>query len=233
MHRKLDDVHTLSPARVIKRWAIAAVVTALTTSLCIAYVDRPIAYYFWPMRTSMAAHAIRLLLMLLIAFPVIATGVLVVAAIARAGGGTPRIGQFALLCSWATLTALAVEQLLKHAFGRLPVEALIANHYPYEFLWLRGGDNTSFPSGTATVCFAIATVVWLVRPRMRWPVLALAAMASMAVIVITVHWVADVVAGVFVGVFVGWATVQLLGQPRPLDVEDEISLAHQDANVAR
>ncbi|WP_051013614.1 phosphatase PAP2 family protein [Pararhodospirillum photometricum] len=64
----------------------------------------------------------------------------------------------------------------------------------------------SFPSGHAqTICAAMGTLMVL-YPRLRLPALALAVAVSLSRLMVTAHFLSDVVAGAFIG----WTTVVVL-----------------------
>jgi len=115
---------------------------------------------------------------------------------------------------WATGATVT----LKRAFGRSNVQ-LWTGATPEEghlginkFHFLHGGPPNidSFPSGTTTVAAAIISVVWILVPRLRiLCVLALVGI-SIGLVITNSHYVADVIAGTFVGWSVGWMTVRLL-----------------------
>jgi undecaprenyl-diphosphatase len=68
-------------------------------------------------------------------------------------------------------------------------------------------ESTSFPSGHAATAFAAATAVALLYPRLRVPVLVLAALVALSRAYLGVHYWSDVLVGSAFGVAVGWATV--------------------------
>jgi membrane-associated phospholipid phosphatase len=107
---------------------------------------------------------------------------------------------------WAT----AADIIFKHILGRAwPDPAYIQNHI-YGFRLLHGGTQwESFPSGTAAISAAIASVLWLEMPRWRAMSAVIVVLLCVAVVITNYHWVGDVIAGAFLGTSIGWMTVQL------------------------
>ena len=69
--------------------------------------------------------------------------------------------------------------------------------------------SPSFPSGHTSTAFAAAVVVAALHPRLRWPVLVLAALVGLSRIYLGVHFTLDVVAGAALGLAVGLAAARL------------------------
>jgi undecaprenyl-diphosphatase len=102
----------------------------------------------------------------------------------------------------AALLGAAAAATLKEVFERLrppvadpTVTALVATPGGY-----------SFPSGHATTAFAAAAAVGMVHPRLRWPLLGLAALVGFSRVYLGVHYGLDVLAGAVLGTAVGVAS---------------------------
>ena len=63
--------------------------------------------------------------------------------------------------------------------------------------------SPSFPSGHAMSAFAVAAAIALLAPRLRWPVLALAALIGFSRVYLGVHFWLDVLAGAALGIAIG------------------------------
>jgi undecaprenyl-diphosphatase len=71
-------------------------------------------------------------------------------------------------------------------------------------------ESASFPSGHSATAFAAAVAVGLLYPRLRRPLLALAALVAISRVYLGVHYVSDVVVGTVLGVAVGLATAWIV-----------------------
>ena len=67
--------------------------------------------------------------------------------------------------------------------------------------------SSSMPSGHATTAFAAAVAVGLVHPRLRWPLLVLAALVAVSRVWLGVHYLTDVIAGAALGTSVALVPV--------------------------
>jgi membrane-associated phospholipid phosphatase len=63
--------------------------------------------------------------------------------------------------------------------------------------------SASFPSGHAATAFAAAVAVGIVHPRLRRPLLALAALVAVSRVYLGMHFLTDVVIGSLLGVAIG------------------------------
>jgi membrane-associated phospholipid phosphatase len=67
-------------------------------------------------------------------------------------------------------------------------------------------ESTSFPSGHAATAFSAAVAVGLLYPRLRKPLLALAAAVALSRVYLGVHYVTDVFVGSALGAAIGFAS---------------------------
>ena len=198
-----------------RMWAVAAVVTAGATAACVLWIDRRLAECI----DETAWHtgfAVGLNAGLGVLRPLVVAAMLILfwSGWVRMRGGRPAAWmRLPLLLSWSVMWRLGAEVVLKTAFGRGWPDPTYLREGQYGFRWLHGVTYwNSFPSGTALIAGAIAGVVWVERERWRWAVGATAGALWVALVLSNDHWLADVIAGAFLGVTVGWMTVLLQGR---------------------
>lgn len=97
-----------------------------------------------------------------------------------------------------------VTDLLKMFFGR-PRPKLFFNDGLQQFYWwhhrpMKSYDFVSFPSGHATIAAAIGVGVMLSFPRWRWLGVVFMLFVAASRVILLDHYVADVMAGMYVGV---------------------------------
>lgn len=106
----------------------------------------------------------------------------------------------ALAATLSFFAASAVNYVLKDLVGRDRPPAAIG------FDPLVGVPGSpSFPSGHAMTAFAAAAAVAVLAPRLRWPVLALAALIGFSRVYLGVHFWLDVLVGGALGLAIGAA----------------------------
>ena len=210
----------MNARRAFRSWLIAGAATVIATLLCIAYLDRPLAELFeLHLRHTPVWNGLYVALLPLGLVPLAAVIYLFACgAWILSGRLLPRSTIAPLLCSWATVWAIAATVILKRTFGRgWPDPEYVRDHL-YGFHLLHGGAHwESFPSGTAAISCAIVSVLWILMPRRRTVCVLIVALLCAAVVVANFHWLSDVLAGAFLGSTVGWMTTQLHAATHPPD----------------
>ncbi len=106
----------------------------------------------------------------------------------------------ALAATASFLLASALNALLKGIFERSrPPVAMDFNAL------VSVPSSPSFPSGHAMTAFAAATAVAVLAPRLRWPMLGLAAVIGFSRVYLGVHFWFDVIVGGLLGLAIGAA----------------------------
>lgn len=196
-----------------RSWLRALALCVVAVGLCMAYVDRPLAEWldahlrhteFWTV-LNLALYP-SLVVVVAELFLLLGCGISLIS-----GRSLPPWAIIPILCSWATMWAVASEIILKRIFGRGWADPTFIRDHLYGFHFLHGETHwDAFPSGTATVSFAILAVLWILKPRWRAAATAAVVLLSVAVVIGNYHWLSDVIAGWFLGVTIGWGTVALL-----------------------
>ena len=93
------------------------------------------------------------------------------------------------------LAAEGLSSLLKGVFDRPRPSVVDPAVHPLVAV----PHNGSMPSTHATSAFAAAVAVGLVHPRLRWPLVALAALIAFSRVWLGVHYPTDVIAGAALG----------------------------------
>jgi membrane-associated phospholipid phosphatase len=192
---------------------VALVLSAAAIGLSIAYLDVPVAVFldthlrhtqFW-VGLNFALHPLPLLVIGALFF-LLGCGVWLIA-----GRSLRLSAEVPLLCSWATIWAVAAEHIGKRIFGRGWPDPTFVREHLSGFHFLHGETHwNSFPSGTALISFAVLAVLWMVRPRWRTGSSIIAAVILAAVVLGNYHWLSDLIAGAFLGACIGCCTVKLL-----------------------
>ncbi len=190
-------------------------VGAILVTMSIAFIDRPVArFVHGALREPRIAAALAHVPETRVLVPLLA---FLVAGVALAAGiramEVLRIGGLAM-ASFAIAEFIKIG--LKIAFGRPWPETWIHNNPSfirdgvYAFSPFHGGQSfASFPSGHMTAASSVMVVAWLVLPRGRplWALVMLG--AAVGLVAMNYHFVADVIAGFFLGTAVAVVTVRL------------------------
>ena len=207
------------------RIALGFVVCVVVTVLSVGWIDRPVAIFVHA-RLPPQPGTLEQMLQGMTRIPEI-LGALSVLLIVGLGifwlmhGALSGLMRTGFLASLSVIVAEAIKTALKLAFGRTWPETWV-NDNPsfirdgvYGFFPFHGGAGWgAFPSGHTTAVCAAMTVLWL-----RWPfwrgfyALAIAA-TGFGLLGMDYHFLADILAGGYLGWAVGLATVRI-GAGRP------------------
>jgi membrane-associated phospholipid phosphatase len=197
----------------LRNWVVSFVFTAASIFVSYKWIDRPMAFFVHD-RTSQSGIFV-LLQKIPEAFPPLAALVFValgVLALTRRRFST--FQAVMLLCGLSLVVADAIKNQLKFVFGRTWPETWVSNNPSlihngvYGFNPFHGGVGyASFPSGHAAAICAVMSVLWICYPRFR-PLYALCVAAVVVGLIgADYHFLSDVIAGGFIGVWTGWITV--------------------------
>ncbi|HEX3498429.1 MAG TPA: phosphatase PAP2 family protein [Stellaceae bacterium] len=188
-----------------KRLALWTVATAVAVLLSVPFLDRPVALFFHAQSDQL--HAV---FRFITQFGV-STGYLIGAAVSfvalriaarmkRFAAVAERLEAYSALPLFfftsVAASGLAVD-LIKTIFGRARPKLLFSNG-DYYFGWLgTRSDFWSFPSGHTANAVSVALVLSMIWPRYRALAAVFAALVAASRIIITAHYVSDVVMGAF------------------------------------
>ncbi len=96
-----------------------------------------------------------------------------------------------------------------------PVRIMVARSRPYEIMpvvhqLVDHALGRSFPSGHATLAFAIAVAVFFVHRKAGVVFLFVAGIVSISRVIAGVHWPSDVAAGAILGMTTAWAAYRVM-----------------------
>ncbi len=109
---------------------------------------------------------------------------------------------FLHLIMYTAPASYVIKSLLKYIFGRVNTREWLMKPELYGFHWFQGGEGFSgFPSGHMAVFTALAVSLWRYYPGYR-PVCIIFLLAlALALIITNYHFLSDVIAGAYAGVF--------------------------------
>jgi membrane-associated phospholipid phosphatase len=211
----------------LRRSLLAVVVCAILVTLSYFFVDRPVAFFVH----DQDFRRFEVLKWLTLPPPIRqawAPVVLIALAVRRCWGPFRRWEHALLAACVALIVADQFKETLKHAFGRYWPDTWINKNpsligdgaygfHPFDTgSWdsHTGGWYDSFPSGHTARTLALAAVVWIVYPGLRWACIATSVAVAVGLVGMDYHFVGDVIAGGFVGALVGTYTVHFCGLRR-------------------
>jgi membrane-associated phospholipid phosphatase len=201
-----------------RSWIYALVASAVFVPVCIAYVDRPLALYFSREITESGIRG--LLVWLVLPFgPILSIAIIVVVAAglrSLSGREFPSRLRPLIVPTVAMAIGTGVEFILKvvTARGEIWPTYIHDKQYGFDFLHYRDGWR-SFPSGTAIGLFALVGVLLVHRSRWSSTALCISIVLCATLTIVTYHWLSDVIAGMFLGLTIGYAVASLFPPAAP------------------
>jgi len=191
----------------VRKWRVVggAILWGLIIALAV-YCD-PLTQAWWDryLGDLFAVHVVALALTDLLRAHFLLLGVLLLRAL------DPRLPRdFMKRAAWVLLSQMLAAGVVKQLFGRIRPGAG-APVFAFTGPTLADGSY-SFPSGHATVAFALAGLLAAYYPRWRWLLIALAALGALGRVDLGRHYIGDTVAGAVLGWY--WAALVLAGLRR-------------------
>lgn len=192
-----------------RRWTMATLAVFASVVIAVLWIDQPLALYVHEHLPDWVRGAFKRISGLGRGEPYwIGGGVAIVASIvlSRFAVSVERHEFFRRLAISATffIGALATTGLallaLKQIFGRLRPKFLWEADMLQGFYSFNADHGAlAFPSGHTQTAFAVATALYLISGRFKWPLFALAALAGISRVVLAQHFLGDVIFGAFLG----------------------------------
>ena len=201
----------------LRNWCIALAITAAGIIASDLWLDKPIALF---VHRSVADKIIFVWLQRLsVAFLLLSLLVFVWCGLwALMDRPLSRVQSVGLACSISFISANFINNQLKYAFGRTWPETWIENNPSliqngvFGFNPFHGGPGfASFPSGHVAAVCAVITVLWWSYPNLRPIYAACVAAVAVGLIGANYHFLSDIIAGIFVGISVGYITTKISG----------------------
>ena len=194
--------------RPFKLWLAFLAATLIGAAICIRWLDIPVALFFLANADRFSALGQGLGSGILVSGELILITGLAITHMLR--GSLPNFAKALFVSCCASLSAfVANDHVLKVVFGRLPPDVLLHRIPTHVFHFFRGGQSSSFPSGHMVMASAFALAMIRLQPR-TMPILAvLLCIGASLLIVGDWHFLADVIAGTFVGGTAGFVAGEL------------------------
>ena len=118
---------------------------------------------------------------------------------------------FFQLTACAIPLSYVLKFISKYIFGRTNTRTWLLNPDRYGFHWFQVSETTSgFPSGHMAVLTTLIAALWRIYPRYRFPYAIALVLLAVALIATNYHFLGDVVAGLYLGLFVEAGTYHVL-----------------------
>ena len=234
--RRPEDASETQPRRFLRgrefRIVAVALTGAVSVGLSVALIERPVAtwlhahlghdQFVW-FYTTYDDHSLAVDPFTLMASPAealypVAVFVFSVLILAAAAGWRPRTrGRIVLALCLSTFATAGIRGALKFGFGRTWPESWLGDNPS----WIRDGvfgffpfhsgrGWESFPSGHTIGITSLATVLWVVWPKLRIAWVTMLGVVVTGLIGANYHFVSDIIAGLYLGAAIGLGIVELM-----------------------
>ena len=198
-----------------RNWAIGFCLTGAAVVLSYFWLDRPIALFVHEHLRGFDAFAM-LTYVPAITIPLAVAAFTAVALRVLSGRALSRLQTVIVLAGASLAVSEAIKVQLKYAFGRTWPETWVRDNPSfirdgvYGFYPFHGGLGfAAFPSGHMSAICALLSVFWVCYPRLRVLYALVMAVVGIGLIGADFHFLSDVIAGAFLGIWTGWLTVAL------------------------
>ena len=196
-----------------RNWAIEFCLTGAAVVLSYFWLDRPIALFVHEHLRGFDAFAM-LTYVPAITIPLAVAAFTAVALRVLSGRALSRLQTVIVLAGASLAVSEAIKVQLKYAFGRTWPETWVRDNPSfirdgvYGFYPFHGGPGfAAFPSGHMSAICALLSVFWVCYPRLRVLYALVMAVVGIGLIGADFHFLSDVIAGAFLGIWTGWLTV--------------------------
>jgi membrane-associated phospholipid phosphatase len=119
--------------------------------------------------------------------------------------------RFFLLVASTVPFAFILKSMLKFLFGRINTRFWLFHLRSEHFHWFQGkGNYSSFPSGHMAVFTALAAALWYFYPHYRFAYTGFLSTLALALLLTNYHFLSDIIAGAYLGLFVHYITLQVI-----------------------
>lgn len=200
----------------LKKWVIALPACAVLVVISYVLIDQPVAYFVHDHFGGYRPILDLLSRLPKVIGPVVVACTLVLGVRAMMNRPLPTLATTLVLSGLSLAFSDIVENWLKFAFGRTWPETWVQNNPSlirdgvHHFNPFHGGPGfASFPSGHMLATCAILSVFWLRLPASRPLCAVMIASVFIGLLGADYHFLSDLIAGGFIGFFVGHLVVAL------------------------
>jgi membrane-associated phospholipid phosphatase len=186
---------------VLKNWLLALLICALLVAFSFAYLDVPIAKYFWNIGRFL--HPLNKPL----GGPVILGGesavILLLLLLRLLRGHISRFAEILAIACLTSICAYGIDSQVLKVFCGVPNPTAVMHGARHAFNIMGGSGQSSFPSGHMVLSGSFAGVFMRHYRASIAPLAALLLLAAALLLVGDWHFLSDLIAGAFVGVSAG------------------------------